>query len=638
MTQPSKNTADYFESDPAQVFGFNLKSDGLYTLGDEDEESLPIFVCGHLAVMAWVRSAESAAWGKLIVWSDPDGNKHDMVLPQSALQGDGLDVRKELAERGLNISSSLTARRALNSYLTKADPEARARIIIRTGWQDLQNLVYALPSGIAGQAHEKFIFSTDLGAAGYAIAGTDGSWTETVGTMSINNSRLQLGISMAFASILMNFSSAGNGGINLVGPSSCGKTTIAAAAASVFGNPKYIQSWRTTDNGLEGVATSHNHSLLVLDELGQVDPRKAGEIVYMLGNGAGKQRASKVGTARDRARWDLLFLSTGEVGLTQHMALGGLRAHAGQEVRLVDLDADAGAGFGAFDDLHGFASGATFSDTIRTACGADHGAVGIAFAEKCISHAQALTSRIAAHQNEFMLKAKAELGSEGFAGQVARVCERFALIGFAGELATEWGLTQWPAGQGQSAALRCFCEWGAARGSTDNAEPQAIVETLTSFLIMHGESRFSSADPPNADSRPQQVHRRAGWFNRNPEDSSTDFMIEPKVFEKEIFAGMDIRGVRNVLAGFGYLATALEGGTLRYTIKQTVDGGAARPRLYTVRSKIFDYDPTKKQTNDPETPFDLTANNEHLTACDDEPMKFFEPTVSSMAVKRRGRR
>ncbi|MFZ3328928.1 MAG: DUF927 domain-containing protein [Methylocella sp.] len=46
------------------------------------------------------------------------------------------------------------------------------------------------------------------------------------------------------------------GGINIFGQSSKGKTTILQAAASVWGrgaSPGYVQAWRATANGLEGL-------------------------------------------------------------------------------------------------------------------------------------------------------------------------------------------------------------------------------------------------------------------------------------------------------------------------------------------------------------------------------------------------
>ena len=43
-----------------------------------------------------------------------------------------------------------------------------------------------------------------------------------------------------------------------------------------------MQTWRATANGLEAAAELHNHGLLCLDELGQVDPKEAGETAYLL--------------------------------------------------------------------------------------------------------------------------------------------------------------------------------------------------------------------------------------------------------------------------------------------------------------------------------------------------------------------
>ena len=55
----------------------------------------------------------------------------------------------------------------------------------------------------------------------------------------------------------------------------------------------YCRTWRSTANGLEAVAELHNDSLLVVDELSELDPREAGDTAYMLSNGAGKARISR---------------------------------------------------------------------------------------------------------------------------------------------------------------------------------------------------------------------------------------------------------------------------------------------------------------------------------------------------------
>ena len=87
--------------------------------------------------------------------------------------------------------------------------------------------------------------------------------------------------------------------------------------------------------------------------MGSLDARDAGQVVYMLANGEGKARARRDGNTRPPAQWRLLFLSTGEVGITARLNEIGQKAKAGQEVRLAGVPADAGKGMGAFEDLHG---------------------------------------------------------------------------------------------------------------------------------------------------------------------------------------------------------------------------------------------------------------------------------------------
>ena len=76
-----------------------------------------------------------------------------------------------------------------------------------------------------------------------------------------------------------------------------------------------------------------------------------------------------------------MFLSTGEISLAQHVEAAGQRVHAGQEVRLIDLPANAGQGHGLFEALHGYANGQTFADGIKERVQETHGTAGRAFVE-----------------------------------------------------------------------------------------------------------------------------------------------------------------------------------------------------------------------------------------------------------------
>lgn len=178
----------------------------------------------------------------------------------------------------------------------------------------------------------------------FAVKGTLGEWQENVAKHCVGNSRLAFGVSVAFAAVLLPILEMQSGGFNFRAETSSGKTTAAKVSGSVCGGSSdelgYCQSWKATANGLEAIAELHNHSLLCLDELAQIDGRQAGDIAYMLANGEGKKRMTKTITARRSTSWQTLFLSTGEISLADKMSEAGLTIKGGQEIRVLDIPAD----------------------------------------------------------------------------------------------------------------------------------------------------------------------------------------------------------------------------------------------------------------------------------------------------------
>ena len=127
------------------------------------------------------------------------------------------------------------------------------------------------------------------------------------------------------------------------------------------------------------MVAGNSDNLLVLDEIGQADAKEAGNIVYMLANESGKLRMTKNITARPTSSWCIVFLSTGEITLAQKMTEAGKRAMTGTENRLVNIRADAGAGLGVFETLHGFDEPALLADHLRHAAATFYGTAGRAF-------------------------------------------------------------------------------------------------------------------------------------------------------------------------------------------------------------------------------------------------------------------
>ncbi|MEG9526001.1 MAG: DUF927 domain-containing protein, partial [Hyphomicrobiales bacterium] len=291
-------------------------------------------------------------------------------------------------------------------------------------------------------------------------------------------------------------------GVNLRGGSSTGKSTGLIVAGSVWGGggrAGFTQTWRATGNGLESVARAHSGTVLVLDELGELDAREAGATAYLLVNGQGKARATKEAELRARHEWRVMLLSAGEIGLADKIAETGKRARAGQLIRVVDVPADAGAGSGLFEDTKG-EEPATFAKRIKGAALRCYGVAGPQFvsvlAEDPDGTAEAARAMIADTVRTLL----ADVPEPD--GQSHRAAERFALIATAGEMARVALALPWDEGEVVRAAKVCFAAWRGTRGGDGPGEFLAAREAIRSAVERHGEARFRNLDLPEPSATP----------------------------------------------------------------------------------------------------------------------------------------
>lgn len=507
------------------------------------------WICSPIQVVAKTRDERNGEWGRLLEWRDDDGTLHRWAMPLEMLEGDGTDVRRELARLGLQISSNQSERSLLAAYIKVSPVEARARCVERLGWHDG---VFVLPSGAVGKSDELRVFQNSHAVEpAYAVAGSVADWRDNVARLAQGNSRLAFAISVAFAGALADITGEDSGGFHFRGASSSGKSRSLRVAASVWGNPsQYVRLWRGTVNGLEGMAMMHNDGLLILDEISQIDPGAAGDAAYMLANGQGKVRAQRNGMARPPQRWRLFFLSAGEESLSAIMARAGKRTSAGQEIRLADIEADAGAGMGIFEGIHGHPNAAAVAGAIKAASDKYHGAVGLAWLENLAAN----RDQLAVSLREAIECFVADLVPVDAASQVGRVARRFALAGVAGELATHYGLTGWSEGEAMRGARQCFNAWLEAFGGNGNREVRAIVEHVRAFFEKHGASRFEFMQA----TEDQRIYNRAGFFC-NKADGSREFLVLGEAFRSEICDGFNDRTVKRVLIDAGMLLPGKDG-------------------------------------------------------------------------------
>ncbi len=544
--------------------GFSLHTDGIYQLQPgEDDDLVPVRICSPLIVKGMCRWPKGGGWGRVLAVEDPDGNWNEVVLEARDVSKKSAAALSPLFDRGLELAQVEKAAQSVAELVASWRPKARYLRSDRLGWADKSFSAFTLGNGrVLGEGLVVTDAVSDDVAAAMHAKGSLESWRRAVAEPCAGNPLMILALSHAFTGPLLSVLGRDGGGFHLRGVSSRGKSTLLGVAASVWGASSFMQSWRGTDNGIEGIAAACNDSLLVLDELHQVEPRVAGEIVYMLGNGRGKMRSSSSGRIQRTLRWTVPVLSSGELSLEEHMASGGRNMYAGQSIRLIDIAADVRRD-GAFDCLHGEPNARAFAERMKQAGQENYGVAGPAFVEKLIRN---LNERDAFHRFVDGLCCAwgkhADLPSDG---QVQRVMGRFAIAALAGETATKFGLTGWQGGAAKAAAFELFQGWFDTRDGVTSAEINQAVERTRTYVSKNLE-RFAVIGAGHGE--PLDGWQDEGWIYITPE------------CWRRIHQNDDAVEVARIHKTAGHLKTQ-KGDGLQFKLGRAVPG---RPNVYAVRA------------------------------------------------------
>jgi uncharacterized protein (DUF927 family) len=538
-----------------------------------------VWVCRSFEVVGRARDPSGEGWARWLRWRDDDGRLHTHAVADAALHGDLKAICSDFAHKGLIIAIGRQVQ--LARYLNQVPIDARVTVVKRTGWHEIAgDKIFVLPEeGIGSSNCERVILDGAAGASPYQRRGTLEDWKAGIGNLVAGHSRPLLAVSMAFAGPLLSVIGVDGGGINFYGQSSRGKSTCGQAAASVWGrgaSPGFVRSWRSTANALEGAAAVSTDTLLVLDELGVVDAREAVAGVYQLAAGTGKGRSARDGSLRTSMTWRVMTLSTGELPMSAKVAEDrGRRARAGQQVRLLDIPADAGRGFGVFDSAGAEQDAGKLADAIKRAAQSTYGTAGPAFVRKILDEG---FSEIGKLVDEMIENFKIKHVPARADGQVQRAADRLGLIAAAGELATEWAITPWQPGAATSAAAEALSAWIDRRGGAEAAEVKDAIAQIRHFIELNGEARF---DPIDATGDARGVQNRAGWRRTNGEHR--EWLILPETWKTEICAGYDSIATARALADRGMLNADPAG---KFQRSERTPYGSKR--VYVVTSEILE--------------------------------------------------
>lgn len=439
-----------------------------------------------------------------------NGIWNELVLARTSL-GKG-DWQAQLLNAGLKIGDADTLLRLLK---TVGAPK-RFQLFEKPGWN---GECYVLPNGQVIGTDECEIAFKPL--KGYGPQGEKDKADSLIFKQCENNSRLTLAACASLAALFLKYTNVEPGGFHIHGPSGTGKTTTLLVAASVWGSGAdpasggIVGTWRATDNGVEAEAAWHMDAPFIRTEIKQCKPSTAQQVIYMLGNGTGKQAMTRDREAREVLTFRTMVLSDGELSTAAHIESdSNLSYDAGASARVHDIPADTGKGFGVFEDLHGAETPKEFAEALTRAASEHFGHHGRALVEHLVSHREETLAWVRDKMGEIYNDFTAETQIGG-ADQEGRVVKRFALCASVGELATELGIMPWTAGAARAGVRDCLLDWIAARGHGD-LEALAAHRAFSQFV-------FSQQDRADLLNLPREARRNRAFIEQQTKDGKREY-------------------------------------------------------------------------------------------------------------------
>jgi uncharacterized protein (DUF927 family) len=516
-----------------------------------------------------------------------DGHLQQLSIPTGDLHTDPNIIINLLCSRGLYIKHGL--HKHVISYLNTYRPEDKGLLTDKIGWH---GDTYILPDKHFGDRKNIFVDDRQLTQSEHLHSkGSLEEWQEHIGKYLVGNPALIFGVGMAFAPVLMNDLKIESGGIHFFGNSSTGKTTMVTVANSVWAAPKWKNTWRSTDNGLEGLCCAHNDAFMVLDEIGQCTPEVVGKSVYMIANETAKLRANRKGDLKEIRNWRTLFASDGEISVEQMILEYTNKVKAGQLVRLLDvplqfrdaITTDDGTP-SVYHNLHGFKDITEFSKHFYQQSSKYYGTPIREFLRWYSSLRSSEELERLRKQYQSAVNKLEEYCTENHgacSSQVKRGIERFALVLLALLKASENKLLSIDGDSCIESVTKIFDLWIRGRGTTASLENKQILEKVKLFIDRYAQtSKFIDYDSEVGSVN----HSEILGFQKKLGDE-TEWYLTPEVFKntlcKEI--GSDVKKIVEVLKREGVLRV----GEKKTTITANPKSLGKKMRFYVLTDEIL---------------------------------------------------
>ena len=457
------------------------------------------------------------------------------------------------------------------------------KIVNSLGW----SLGYVTPNKVFGAP--ACIVERDFGdldLAKYRSAGRLEQWQYNILPLCAGNSRLMFAIMCAFAGPLLAILGIGSFGFQLFGPSSIGKTIILIVGGSVWGcrvgatsQLGFSETWATTLEGVARYGRMHNDGLLLLDETRQAGiDRDMGKIVptfiMRLAQGTTKNQLVSVG---GRGDWRVVYLGSGNLSLLEIFSAAGMDFDDAYRVRFPDIFADAGCGYGVFENIHGFLNAAAFAKELQRRACTYFGTASERYLERLSQDRRDrgdwLEAGLRRQIDAYLKTSPAGSTVDG------RITDNFAVPYAAGMLARHYGVVRWTPEEIAWAVLSCErAHHQAVTQSQTRLDPVAVVRSY----IAGNLARFSQVPDPSITD--QEFSNSPGFIYTDPH-GSLEYAIPPKVFARGV-TPLNPAYVLRALDTAGLLVRGRDKYVSKVPIRDSSSGG--RKFVYRIRSTILD--------------------------------------------------
>jgi hypothetical protein len=458
---------------------------------DENEETIiregdELFICGGgFDVVAHLQS-ESKHFFHLVEFNDVWGNKVKLKLPFSC---SAKKILTTLVNSGLKMPYGL--KRGSDDYLRELliyfinNREVTRRITtVSRRWHAR---CYVTLRGAIGptSAGEELVLADSVGDT-QTYCGTLAGWQSTIGAACVGNRILTVSVSVAFSAFVLELLNAECIGFMLFCDSSMGKGSTVSAACSVAGTK--LSDCNGTPYNIETHATKNSDTLIVFDELGEAEnPAEFSRNIYILGNGRGKGRYQK-----RKTEWRVPWMLTGETSMSDFRLEAKMKPLTrGEAVRLIEIFADVGKGFGTFDTIHQQKDSQHFADALQAWATQNQGVAAEAFLTRVTADPPYAIKKLNETREAFIAAEKTRHNLRSAPHDLIRALDHFAVVAASGELATEYGTVPWQAGDATRAVSATFGVWYTTyyheAGNSKSDTAQDVAHDTIEWIIQNQE-------------------------------------------------------------------------------------------------------------------------------------------------------